>query len=228
MAEWFVAYYRVSTQEQGRSGLGLEAQEQAVFDYLGARFPDAPLGGDGQVIGQFTEMETGKGSNALAKRPQLRAALRMAQNNKATLVIAKLDRLARNVAFIAGLMETRVPFVAVDMPNARPFELHIHAALAEEEARRISERTKAALAAAKRRGTALGTNGKVLAVRYRAEAVERALPMAETFASLRAEGMTMRQMVGALNDREIPSPGGGSWHLANLHRAMKRVAAAAA
>src|SRR5438874_8173114 len=108
----FVAYYRVSTQEQGRSGLGLAAQEQAVRDYLN--------GGAWELAGAFTEMETGKGSNALSKRPQLRAALDMARKAKATLVIAKLDRLARNVAFIAGLMETGVPFVAVDMPHARP------------------------------------------------------------------------------------------------------------
>jgi DNA invertase Pin-like site-specific DNA recombinase len=216
----FVAYYRVSTQEQGRSGLGLEAQEQAVRDYLN--------GGAWDLVGAFTETETGKGSNALAKRPQLRAALDAARKAKATLVIAKLDRLARNVAFIAGLMETGVPFVAVDMPHARPFELHIHAALAEEEARRISERTQAALAAAKTRGTALGKHGKVLAERHRAAAVERALPLAETFASLRAEGLTMRQMVAALNERGVPSPAGGAWHLANLHRAMKRIEAGAA
>jgi DNA invertase Pin-like site-specific DNA recombinase len=210
----FVAYYRVSTKGQGRSGLGLEAQEAAVSAYLN--------GGSWELVGRFVEVETGKGSNALAKRPELRAALDAAKKAKATLVIAKLDRLARNVAFIAGLMESGVPFVAVDMPNARPFELHIHAALAEEEARRISERTKAALAAAKARNVELGKHGKVLAVKHRAEAVERALPLAETFAGLRAEGMTMRQMVAALNERGVPSPGGGAWHLANLHRAMKR------
>lgn len=213
----FVAYYRVSTQEQGRSGLGLEAQQQAVRDFLN--------GGAWELVGQFTEVETGKGANALAKRPQLRAALDMAKKAKATLVIAKLDRLARNVAFIAGMMETGVPFVAVDMPHARPFELHIHAALAEEEARRISERTKAALAAAKKAGTVLGKNGKVLAEQHRADAMQRALRLAETFATLRAEGLTMRQMVAALNERGVPSPAGGAWHLANLHRAMKRIEA---
>lgn len=208
----FVAYYRVSTKVQGRSGLGLEAQEAAVAAYLN--------GGSWELVGRFVEVETGKGSNALAKRPELRAALAMARKEKATLIIAKLDRLARNVAFIAGLMETGVPFVAVDMPTADRFQLHIYAALAEQEARMVSARTKAALAASKKE---LGKNGKVLAQRYKAEAVDRALTLADTFAGLKAEGMSMRQMVSALNERGVPSPAGGAWHLANLHRAMKRI-----
>lgn len=215
----FVAYYRVSTQEQGRSGLGLEAQEQAVRDYLN--------GGAWELVGQFTEVETGKGSNALAKRPQLLAALALAKKEKARLILAKLDRLARNVHFISGLMETGVDFVAVDMPTADRFQLHLFAALAEQEARMISQRTKAALKAAKDRGTVLGKHAKVLAEKHRAEAVERALPLAETFAALRAEGLTMRQMVAVLNERGVPSPAGGAWHLANLHRAMKRIDAGA-
>lgn len=215
-----VGYLRVSTAKQGASGLGQEAQRDAVQRYA----DDNRL----RVIEWFTEVETGKGSNALAKRPQLQAALTIAKKAKARLVLAKLDRLARNVHFISGLMETGVDFVAADMPTADRFQLHLFAALAEKEAKMISERTKAALAAAKKGGTVLGKNGKVLAKRYKVEAVERVLPLADTFAGLRAEGMTMRQMVAALNDQGIPSPAGGTWHLANLHRAMKRVEAAAA
>ena len=132
----FVAYYRVSTDRQGRSGLGLEAQREAVRSYVAQR------GGD--VLDEFTEVETGKRSD----RPELAAALEACRRQKATLVIAKLDRLARNMAFVANLMEGRADFVAVDMPNADKFTIHIFAALAEEEGRRISQRTKAALAAA--------------------------------------------------------------------------------
>ena len=215
-----IGYLRVSTATQGRSGLGEAAQREAVTRYA----EDNRL----RVAEWFTEVETGKGSNALAKRPQLQAALTMAKKTKARLVIAKLDRLARNVHFISGLMDTGVDFVAADMPTAERFQLHIFAALAEQEARMISLRTKAALKAAKDRGQVLGKHGRILAEQYKAEAVERALPLADTFAGLRAEGMTMRQMVAALNDRGIPSPAGGTWHLANLHRAMKRVEAAAA
>src|SRR5689334_19296244 len=150
----FVAYYRVSTEKQGRSGLGLDAQQDAVARYLN--------GGEWELLETFTEQETGKGANALDRRPQLRAALDYARKAKATLVIAKLDRLSRNVAFVATLMESGVPFVAVDMPHAKTFELHIRAALAEEERRMISERTRAAMVAAKARGVVLGANGKVL------------------------------------------------------------------
>ena len=143
----FVAYYRVSTQRQGRSGLGLEAQRQAVQAWLQPR--------DGVLVAELTEVETGKGANALDRRPELRAALDHARRHKATLIIAKLDRLARNVHFISGLIEQKVPIVAADMPDADITMLHIYAAMAEREARVTSERTKAALAAAKARGTVL-------------------------------------------------------------------------
>lgn len=197
--------------------MGLEAQRAAVAAYLN--------GGSWELVAQFVEVETGKGSNALAKRPELLAALEAARKAKATLVIAKLDRLARNVAFIAGLMESGVPFIAVDMPHARPFELHIHAALAEEEARRISERTKAALKAAKERGTVLGRHGRVLATKHKADAVARLEPLSDTLKDLKGRGLTLRGMVAELNARGVPSPAGGAWHLANLHRALKRLAA---
>lgn len=141
----YVAYYRVSTAEQGRSGLGLEAQQQAVRTYLD--------GGCWKLIGEHTEVESGK----LRDRPQLKAALEQCRLTGATLVIAKLDRLSRNVAFLATLMDTAdVQFVAVDNPHATRFTLHILAAVAEHEAAQISQRTRVALAAARARGQRLG------------------------------------------------------------------------
>lgn len=210
-----IAYLRVSTDRQGRSGLGLEAQREAVARY--ARDTGAA------IAGEYLEVETGKGANALAKRPQLLAALAEAKRTKAKLVIAKLDRLARNVHFISGLMETGVDFAVADMPTADKFQLHLYAALAEREALVISERTKAALQAAKARGQKLGTHGKVLAAANQAQAAERLTPIMPMIAGLKAEGLTMRQIVSALNDRGQTSPAGGKWHLANLHRAMKRM-----
>jgi len=151
------AYLRVSTHKQGISGLGLEAQRKAIEHLLG-----------GQLYEEFIEVESGKKS----KRPQLEAAIAYCRKHKTKLVIAKLDRLARNVHFISGLMETGIDFIAADMPNADRFMLHVYAAMAEEEGRRISERTKAALAAAKERGVELGKNGKVLAAQNRRDAIE--------------------------------------------------------
>lgn len=144
-----VAYYRVSTQRQGRSGLGIEAQRAAV-----ARFAEA----EGMIILQeFTEIETGKGADALDRRPQLNAALALARQTKCPVVVAKLDRLSRDVAFIAGLMVQRVPFIVAELgADADPFMLHLYAALAEKERRLISERTKAALASRKTTGLKLG------------------------------------------------------------------------
>jgi len=140
----FVAYFRVPTDRQGRSGLGLEAQRSTVTGYVAGR---------GEIVGEFTEVESGRKTD----RPQLRAALDMAALHRATLVIARLDRLARNVAFIANLMDSRVDFIACDMPEANRLTLHILAAVAEHEREMISVRTKAALAAARARGTRLGT-----------------------------------------------------------------------
>jgi DNA invertase Pin-like site-specific DNA recombinase len=213
-----VAYLRVSTERQGRSGLGMEAQRAAVAQYAS----EAGL----TLVAEYVEVETGKGANALSKRPQLLAALADAKKRKARLVLAKLDRLARNVHFISGLMETGVDFVAADMPHAGRLELHIFAAVAEQEARAISQRTKAALQAAKERGQVLGSHGKVLAVQRKAEAIVRLSPIGGKLADLRSSGLSMRAMVEVLNADEVPSPAGGKWHLANLHRAMKRLEAA--
>ena len=140
----FVAYYRVSTEKQGRSGLGLEAQRRAVEAFLN--------GGSWKLVHEFTEIESGK----RAERPMLAEAMRAAKKQKATLVIAKLDRLSRNVAFIANLMETGVDFVAADMPQANKLTIHILSAVAEHEREMISQRTRAALSAAKNRGVRLG------------------------------------------------------------------------
>ena len=212
-----VAYLRVSTDKQGKSGLGLEAQREAVARYVAANGVD--------LIGEHIEVETGKGANALSKRPELVAALATAKREKAGLIIAKLDRLARNVHFISGLMETGVEFAVADMPNADRFQLHLFAALAEKEAEVISQRTKAALAAAKDRGTELGKHGKVLAARNQAEAMDRLEPIAADLLALKAEGLSVRKMVEALNTRAIPSPAWGKWHPASLHKALARLEA---
>ncbi|QXQ07648.1 recombinase family protein [Sphingosinicellaceae bacterium] len=211
-----IAYLRVSTDRQGRSGLGLEAQRAAVARYAA----DTGL----ELVGEYLEVETGKGSNALAKRPQLLAALTEAKRGKAKLVFAKLDRLARNVHFISGLMETGVDFAVADMPDADRFMLHLYAALAEKEALVISQRTIAALKAAKDRGQILGKHGKVLAAANKAAAVERLAPSVPAIMELKAKGLTLRAIVASLNEQGVPSPAGGKWHVSNLHRAISRMA----
>lgn len=208
----FVAYYRVSTQQQGRSGLGLEAQREAVRIYVVQR--------GGEVLAEFTEVETGKRSD----RPELKAALNSCGRLKGTLVIAKLDRLARNMAFVANLMEGRADFVAVDMPHADRFTLHIFAALAEEEGRRISQRTKAALAAAKARGVKLGTAGVALADKNREMAYARAAEMSELILSLIESGpRTTRELAAELNKRGVSTPQGKMWHPGSVHRVQQRL-----
>ena len=144
-----IAYYRVSTQKQGRSGLGLEAQRKAVASFAEAE--------GFEIVAEFTEVETGKGSDALDRRPQLKAALKAAKKARCEVAVAKLDRLSRDVAFISGLMAQRVPFIVTALGrNVDPFMLHIYAAMAQQERAMISRRTKEALAAAKARGVRLG------------------------------------------------------------------------
>src|SRR5687767_13038075 len=144
-----VAYFRVSTQRQGRSGLGIDAQRAAV-----ARFGET----EGLTLeAEFTDIETGKGADALDRRPQLSAALQAARKAKCPVIVAKLDRLSRDVAFISGLMAQRVPFIVAELgADADPFMLHLYAALAEKERRMISERTRAALASKRAAGARLG------------------------------------------------------------------------
>ena len=161
-----VAYFRVSTQKQGRSGLGLEAQRKAVASFAEAE--------GFTIIAEFTEIETGKGSDALDRRPELKAALKAAKKAKCEVAVAKLDRLSRDVAFISGLMAQRVPFIVAALGrNVDPFMLHIYAAMAQQERAMISRRTKEALAAAKARGVKLGTSGKKMAADNAAAAAAR-------------------------------------------------------
>ncbi len=210
VAHQFVAYYRVSTDRQGRSGLGLEAQQAAVRGYLGAAAP----------IAEFTEIETGKRND----RPQLKEALALCRKRKAKLVIAKLDRLSRNLAFIAALMDSGVEFVAVDNPHANRLTLHILAAVAEHERHMIADRTKAALQAARARGIRLGRNASDrLAPAYRAEAMERARQLAPVLAELRSAGMSARQMAAELTARGIPTPNGAKWHGQTVRRVIDRI-----
>lgn len=197
---------------QGESGLGLEAQRNSVTRYLHTEA--------GTLQAEFTETESGKKSS---NRPALAEALELCSRCRATLIIAKLDRLARNVHFISGLLESGVDFVAVDQPIKDRFMLHVQAAFAEEEARRISIRTKEALAAAKRRGVDIGATGRVRAVRYKREAVEKARKLAPVVLSVRSEGFTtLRALRDELNRRDVKSPGGGRWHLPNLSKTLKR------
>lgn len=213
----FVAYYRVSTARQGQSGLGLEAQKEAVDRFLN--------GGNWELIAEFTEVETGKGSDALDKRPQLREALAFAKRNGAKLVIAKLDRLARNVHFITGLMESRVPFICADMPEANELTIHMLAVFAQHEARRISERTKAALMAAKARGVKLGKieNLKAGGEQRSAKAHAFASKMELIIRSMQGEGLTQRAMVERLNALGIKTSEGAEWKLTQLQRVIKRL-----
>ena len=201
----FVAYYRVSTDRQGRSGLGLDAQRKAVMDYLN--------GGAWELAGEYTEIESGRHSD----RPELAKAIAACRKQRARLVIAKLDRLSRNLAFIATLMESGVEFVAVDNPTANKLTVHILAAVAQHEREMISERTKAALAAAKARGTKLGTpdpRGAVKRmVKARKAGAERfaanALPMIR---AVQAMGFTSNAAIAAeLNARKVPTARGKEW-----------------
>ena len=204
----FLAYLRVSTRKQGQSGLGLDAQKEAVKRFLNS--------GD-TLIATYTEVESGKNNS----RPQLAAAMDHCRLTGATLLIAKFDRLARNVAFLAKLMEGDVPLVAADNPHATRFTLHILAAVAEHEADAISKRTKAALAAAKGRGKRLGgwrgrhltriERGLGTAVRV-AKAKTRAAQVAPVIGELRASGArTLRDLARGLNERGILAPRGGGW-----------------
>jgi DNA invertase Pin-like site-specific DNA recombinase len=213
----FISYYRVSTQKQGQSGLGLEAQQATVRAYLN--------GGDWELVAEVTEIETGKGANALDRRPKLAEALALCKRLKATLVIAKLDRLARNVHFISGLIESGVEFVAADMPHANKTMLQIHAVMSEHERDQISARTKAALAAAKSRGVKLGNPENLVAN------IEERQEAADVFANklrgmvdgMKARGLTQRAMVDELNGLGIRTAKGGEWGLIQLQRVIKRL-----
>jgi DNA invertase Pin-like site-specific DNA recombinase len=207
-----ITYRRVSAQKQGKSGLGLEAQDTANRAFAVAE--------GFNVIADFVEVETGKGFDAIDKRPQLKAALAAARKAKCPVLIAKLDRLSRDVAFIASLMVQRVPFIAVNIGmNADPFMLHIYAAFAEKERRDISERTSAALQAAKARGVKLGNPGTAKAN------AETAQAFAET---LREEvtpiiNLSSRQIAAILNSRNIKTAEGKAWQSKQVIRLCNRL-----
>ncbi|MGA2850121.1 MAG: recombinase family protein [Terracidiphilus sp.] len=223
----FVSYLRVSTQQQGRSGLGLEAQKEAVAGFLN--------GGHWKLVEEVVEVESGKRSD----RPQLARALSLCRVHRATLLVAKLDRLARNVAFISALMEAGVAFQAVDLPNANNLTVHIMAAMAEYEAKAISERTKVALAAAKARGTKLGfhswtgnvprwqvkkvaSKGNAESSKVRAElSRKRACDLMPVIDAIRNAGATsLRQIATALNEKKIPTARGGEWSAVQVQRLL--------
>lgn len=212
----FIAYYRVSTARQGQSGLGLEAQQESVSRFIKSR--------GGVLLQEFSEVETGKGKNALSKRPQLAAALTACKKEKAQLIIAKICRLARSVHVISGMIEAGVDFIAVDTPDKDKFRLHLEACFAEEEARRISVRTKEALAACKARGQVLGVHGKVLAAQNKAEAKRFAESLRPIIDEIRADGLSsVRAIQAELNIRGVPSARGGSWSVRTVHRLLQRL-----
>lgn len=213
--ELAVAYYRVSTKRQGESGLGLSAQQAAIEGFIKQH--------DYTLCTEFVEVESGKNN----KRPILQDALAACRKHKATLLIAKLDRLGRNVAFISALMESGVEFKAVDNPYAGKLLVHIMAAIAEHERDRISERTREALQIAKARGTVLGTYGRdVLSKRNKAQALQFAQSMKPTLDKLHKRGITsMRKIASELNRKKIPSATGKKWYANTVHVLLKRLRA---
>src|SRR4051812_40941499 len=217
-----VAYYRVSTRQQQRSGLGIEAQRATV-----ARFAEAE---QITLIAEFVEAETGKGADALDRRPQLAAALASAKAAKCCVLVSKLDRLSRDVAFVAGLMAQRVPFIVAELGrDADPFMLHLYAALAEKERRLISERTKAALAIRKATGSKLGNPiniseaGNIGRASSVAAADEHARSLMPLLRTLRREGtITIGAITRSLNERRIATARGSRWHVSSVANLLAR------
>ena len=219
----FISYLRVSTARQGASGLGLEAQREAVSRYLN--------GGSWSLIQEVMEVESGKRND----RPAIAEALRLCRLHKATLVIAKLDRLARNVHFISSLMESGVDFVACDFPEANRLTVHILAAVAEHETAMVSARTKAALAASKTRGTQLGglrgaasrmagmaAKGTALSAKVRkASSASRRNDLLPVIEDIRRKGFSsLRQLAAELDKLGIATPRGGYWTATQVSRVV--------
>jgi DNA invertase Pin-like site-specific DNA recombinase len=216
-----ITYIRVSTSQQGRSGLGIDAQRQALKQFASSE--------GFTVAREFVEVETGKGSDALDRRPQLKSALAAARKLRCHVAVAKLDRLSRDVHFISGLMSHRVPFLVAELgPDVDPFVLHLFAALAEKERALISARTRQALAAAKARGVALG-NPKLHQARK--NALEAVTAEADRFAAnvlpiirevQKAGATSLREIAAALNARGVPTARGGQWHAKSVSNILER------
>ena len=204
-----VTYLRVSTDRQGQSGLGLDAQRAAIAAYVAGR----------PVLGEFVEVESGRKDD----RPQLAAALSLCRQRRAVLVISKLDRLARSVAFISNLMASGVEFAAADMPEANRLTVHILAAVAEHERDMIAQRTKAALAAAKARGTRLGNPRPGMATARAVASINAArfrAAIRPQIQALQAEGRSLREIAADLNAKCISSARGGLWHGASIRAVL--------
>jgi DNA invertase Pin-like site-specific DNA recombinase len=213
----FVAYYRVSTKRQGDSGLGLEAQRAAVLDYLN--------GGSWELLAEYTDVESGADDS----RPALAKAMDHAKKARATLVIAKLDRLSRKVSFVSSLMDSGVRFIAVDNPSANELTINILAAVAQEERRLISQRTRSALAAAKKRGVVLGNprlgEARRAAQEARQTGADRfAINVLPVIRQVQAAGCaSLRDVAAALNARGIKTRRGSGWTAAAVSRVVSRV-----
>lgn len=219
-----IAYLRVSTESQGRSGLGLEGQRRMIAD-LAARTGR-------QVVAEFLEVETGKGADALDRRPQLAAALKSARKVGGVIVVAKLDRLSRSVAFVADLVARGVPFVVAELPDASPFMLHVYAAVAEEERTKIAARTRDALAVLKSRGVRLGNPTNLADAQAKGSATNRdratreAAGLAAFVQSVRSRGVvTASGLARELNAARVSTPTGAAWSAKTAGRLVGRLAA---
>jgi DNA invertase Pin-like site-specific DNA recombinase len=218
-----VAYLRVSTQHQQRSGLGIEAQRAAIERFAAA---ESLL-----IAAEYSEFETGKGADALDRRPQLAAALAAARKAKCSIVVSKLDRLSRDVAFVSGLMAQRVPFIVAELGrDADPFMLHLYAALAEKERRLISERTSAALQAKKASGAKLGnpTNlsvagslGRIAQAQVADEFATNLMPVVQAIQN--AGAATLSEIASALNACGVRPARGNNWHRSSVRNLLARI-----
>jgi DNA invertase Pin-like site-specific DNA recombinase len=212
-----VSYLRVSTGKQARSGLGLAAQRDVVERFAAQH--------GFTLVGEYVEVETGKGHDALERRPKLKAALAHARKLKAPVIVAKLCRLSRDVEFISHLMNRRLSFIVAELGPAVPsFMLHIYAAVAQQERELIAARTREALAAARKRGVKLGAHGKQLAAENKAQADAQATALRPLLQELRARGtVSVRAVMRALNERGIPAARGGKWSITSAARLLRRV-----
>jgi DNA invertase Pin-like site-specific DNA recombinase len=209
-----VAYYRVSTDKQGEFGLGMQGQQQQVEQFAKANSL--------HIIQSFTEVQSGRKDD----RPKLWEAIDLCRKQKATLVIAKLDRLSRSVTFVSKLMDSKVDFKCVDMPQANTLMLHIMAAFGQYEREQISNRTKAGLAATKANGTKLGRQGIINAAKFKDQAMAHARMVAPIFDQLAQEGYTtIRELVAELNARDVPGPNDNKWNIASVSRYKQKCAA---